>query len=448
MKAAHFFTDAAHEMTPHAVFDSLAMPAASTLTVGSPIADKTFDGFGVALTGASCYNLAQMPEKERREFLESVYGKDGLGLRVARLCIGSSDYAAELYSYDDVPGDITLSHFSIERDKAYILPMLREVLSVCPDLKLFASPWSPPGWMKTGGLMCGGYMRREFIDVYADYIVKFIEAYEKEGVRISALTAQNEPETQQSGRMPACIWHPDIEAEFIVRLRQKLDAAGYKDIRVWMHDHNFDGWRRVKGSLDDHPELRKACGDVAFHYYTGAVEDILPLQKAYPDMNFHMTEGGPFLGGTFASDFCKWGVLAARCVGQGFLSFTGWNLLLDETGGPNVGPFDCGGLVQRHAVTGELSYSGQYKAFRHITPFLKDGARALSTSFCSQRKPRLVPTDDHQPIDACAFENPDGSVVALVTNPSLKKRQMTVDIKDERFYVELLPGSVNTLLFK
>lgn len=448
MKATQYFTDAAHDMTAREIFPSLTVPAGMTLTVGTPTDHTAFDGFGVALTGAACYELARMPAKERRRFLEEIYGENGLGLRMARICIGSSDYAAELYSYDDTPEDVTLSEFSIERDKAYILPMIREILDVCPDLRIFASPWSPPGWMKTGGAMCGGYMRREYIDVYADYIVKFIRAYAAEGINISALTAQNEPETQQSGKMPACIWHPDIEAEFIILLRRKLDAAGYPGIRIWMHDHNFDGWQRVKASLDDHPALRQACGGIAFHYYAGAVEDIRPLQDAYPAKEYHMTEGGPRLGTEYSADFCKWAALAARCINRGFRSFTGWNLMLDETGGPNIGPFRCAGLVQRDSVTGELSYSGQYKMFCHTSHFIKQGAIVLTSDLCPQHLPRLAASDDHLPVDACALENPDGSIVILISNPSAAKRQMTVTVKEHRFYIELLPNSINTLVFE
>lgn len=110
-----------------------------------------------------------MPCEKRRAYLRDIFTKEGLGLSVGRIPVGSSDYSAELYSYDDVPGDIELKHFSIDRDREYIIPMIREVLVVNPDIFLFASPWSPPGWMKNGGSMCGGSMREEFIECYADY---------------------------------------------------------------------------------------------------------------------------------------------------------------------------------------------------------------------------------------------------------------------------------------
>lgn len=117
--------------------------------------------------------------------------------------------------------DMKLENFSIERDMEYIVPMIKEIMKHNPNIKLFASPWSPPGWMKTEGSMCGGYMKWEYIDCYADYIIKYLQAYKKEGIEISAITPQNEPETHQGGHMPACIWHPDFEAKFVEVLRKK-----------------------------------------------------------------------------------------------------------------------------------------------------------------------------------------------------------------------------------
>ena len=185
------------------VFRSTKMSGALTLTVGDTPVSDDFLGFGVAITGSSCYELSLMEPAQREAFLRDIYSKEGIGLSVGRLSIGSSDYSAELYSYDDVEGDVELKHFSIDRDRAYIIPMIQEILKINPDLYLFASPWSPPGWMKTGGNMCGGYMREEYVECYADYIIRFLREYETCGIKISALTPQNEVEQQQHGLMPA-----------------------------------------------------------------------------------------------------------------------------------------------------------------------------------------------------------------------------------------------------
>lgn len=174
------------------------------LTIESTPEQREVLGFGVALTASSCYELNTMSPEARKAFLQDIFSEKGLNLSVGRLSIGSSDYSAELFSYDDVDGDETLEHFSVVRDERYVIPMVKEALQVNPDLYLFGSPWSPPGWMKTGGAMCGGYMRDRFVDCYARYFIKYLQAYEAHGIPVRAVTPQNEPETDQSGLMPAC----------------------------------------------------------------------------------------------------------------------------------------------------------------------------------------------------------------------------------------------------
>ena len=222
MNVVQYSTNQHGEFSSFALKPALRMGGAKTAQKVSGKMTTDFGGLGVAITGSSCYNLSKMSAGERRSFLEQIYGKSGLRLSVGRLSIGSSDYSAELYSYDDVKDDYDLQHFSIARDEEYIIPMIQEILAVNPDLRLFASPWSPPGWMKTGGSTCGGYMREEYVDCYARYVTKFILAYREHGIRIFAVTPQNEAETQQAGRMPACIWHPDIESKFALAFSLKI----------------------------------------------------------------------------------------------------------------------------------------------------------------------------------------------------------------------------------
>lgn len=405
-----------------------------------------FEGFGVAITGSSCWNLMQMEAGERHAFLESIYGKNGLGLTTARLTIGASDYSAEVYTYDDVPEDMTLEHFSIDRDRAYILPVIKEVLSINPDLQLFASPWSPPGWMKTGGSIAGGYMRRKYLDVYADYFVKFLRAYAAEGIRIQAVTVQNETETDQKGLMTACIWHPELEAEFVSILRRKLDGAGL-DTKIWILDHNFRQWQRVDWQLTEYPRLQKDCSGIAFHYYSGAIEHTRPLQEKYPHIPLHFTEAGPRLYDNYATDWCKWGIMMTKVLSEGYRSFCGWNLMLDESGGPNVGPFFCGGLVTRHSQTGELSCSGQYRAFAHIAPFVKPDSRITALEFANASagmgnypKQKTVP-------HGVVVEN-KGQTVLLLVNPDKEKRQVQYCAKGTWYYFELLPDTVATVVME
>jgi len=363
-------------------------------------------GFGGAFTDASCYLFSRMPEPQRRQLLEELMGPHGLNLSVGRTCIGSSDYSRTAYSFDDTETpDPELQHFSIDHDRAYILPMLRESLQVNPELFLFSAPWSPPGWMKSNGSLLGGAMRKHYFAAYAQYFVKFLEGYRAEGVKISAVTTQNEVDTDQDGRMPAALWGQEYETGFIKEfLGPALRRAGL-DTEIWLHDHNYDLWGRVEDELSD-PALAQMVSGVAWHGYMGTPDVMTRIHNAFPTKDTYWTEGGPdYTDPHYATDWAKWsstctGVLRnwARCI-------VAWNLVLDEKGQPNIGPFNCGGMVTLDSHTQQLTRSGQYWAFAHYSKVVQRGAHVVA----SEGGPEGV--------DHVAFANPDGSYVLVLTNP-------------------------------
>ncbi len=421
---------------------------ARTIRIDEAPQRNQYNGVGVAITDASCYELSTMSPEARREFLEKVYGKDGLGLNVGRISVGSSDYSADVYTYDDVKGDVELKHFSVERDQEYILPMIKEVLAVNPEIKLFASPWSPPGWMKTGGCIAGGYMRDKFVECYVEYIIKFLKAYEENGVHIGALTPQNEPETDQAGLMPACRWNPDTEAKFISILYDRLKEEGM-DTKIWMFDHSFEGWNRVRWMLEEYPELLDKCDALAFHYYRDAIERLDGITEQFPDVVFEFTEGGPRLYDNYSTDACKWGTMIAKSFNHGCRSFTGWNLMLDENGGPNIGPFFCAGLATLNSQTGEITFSGQAKALAHFSRFVKRGATVHASRVVNDGQD--MSKYGHEiflPVETCALRNPDGTLNLVIVNPNKFKRQMQVKQGGQWWYIEMLPESVSTVVFE
>lgn len=446
MKGIQLFTDRNHDMSKAEVFPALNVARANTLRVSEkPV--EAFKGCGVAITGSSCYELSLMEAEERQELLEKIYTKKGLGLSVGRLTIGSSDYSAELYSYDDVAFDKELSHFSIERDEKYIIPVVKQILEINPNLYLFASPWSPPGWMKTGGNMCGGYMREEFVECYADYMVKYIKAYAEKGIKISAITPQNEPNTQQDGYMTACIWHPEIEAKFIKILKKKF-VENQIDTEIWIYDHTFSDTDRVLWQLDNTEGLKEACDGVAFHYYKGTIEETLKLKEAYPDLKLHFTEAGPRLYDNYDVDWCKWGIMISKAIQCGYSSFTGWNLMLNETGGPNIGPFLCGGLITRNNDTGELVYSGQYKALKHIAKYINEESKIYP--ICVDKEydmPMYTYPQQNMKIEGFCIENNSEKILILI-NPNSTKRQTQIFIDGAWWYIELTPESLSTIFIK
>ena len=447
MKSKQIFTDKNHTETALEIFPSEKVSRANTLHIGET-ANEQFTGFGVALTGASCYNLSLMDADERTRLLKSIYSDEGLDLSVGRLSIGASDYSAELYSYNDVAFDTKLEHFSIERDETYIIPMIQEILKIKPNLYLFASPWSPPGWMKTGESMCGGYMREQYVDCYADYIIKFIEAYAEHGIKISAITPQNESNAQQSGQMPACIWHPEIEAKFVTTLKRKLQEEQL-DVQIWLFDHNFADVDRPLWQLKNCEGVDDACDAVAFHYYSGTIEETLKLKRAFPKKALHFTEGGPRLLDNYDCDWCKWGIMIAKALNCGYKSFTGWNLMLNETGGPNIGPFWCGGLVTRNTETGDLTYSGQYKAFRHIAKYIKPHSKLYPVSVDETYGTEIFAYPKYaKPIEGVFVDNGDGKNILLFINPNSEKKQTQMYLNNIWWYIELMPDSISTIIIE
>ena len=448
MRVMQYVTTQGFQLRPYELFPCGSTPTASKeIRVDESTAYDELIGFGVALTGSSCYELATLPPEKRRALLHEIYSPEGLGLSVARLTMGSSDYSAELYSYDDGPEDPALEHFTIRRDERYIVPMVKEALAHNPDLFLFASPWSPPGWMKTGGSLCGGYMRPRYVDCYADYFCKYLKAYAAHGIPVRAITPQNEPETDYEGMFSGCFWHPDTEASFILSLRRKLNEAGLPT-QIWMFDHNCGGWARVLWMLHEYPELLHAANGVAYHYYSECVENWDAVREAFPDFPLHFTEGGPRLYDHYGTDYCKWSIMIGKALNHGSLSFTGWNLLLDETGGPNIGRCACGGLLTLDSQTGELSRSGQYRALAHYAKFLKRGARVhpsriLADAPCMFGFPDTVGI----PMEVMAADNPDGTRVLVIANANDTKRQLCYTYGGEQWYIEMLPDSVSTLVF-
>ncbi|MBR5518976.1 MAG: hypothetical protein IKV86_08140 [Clostridia bacterium] len=449
MKAKQIVTFNEHLKSEFEIFPAIYGNRYEKYTVGNKITSD-FMGFGVAITGSSCYNLMLMEKSERRKLLESIYSKEGANLTIARLTVAPCDYAPEIYSYDDVPFDTELKHFSIERDEKYVIPIIKEILEINPDIYIYASPWSPPGWMKTGGNMLGGYMLEEYVECFANYYLKFIKAYAEHGIKISAITPQNEPDNHQEGLMPACIWHPAIEAKF-VKVMKKLLKENNLDIEIWIYDFNFSGANRPLWQLDNNIEnIKENCEGVAFHYYVGNIEETKVIKEKHPEMKLHFTEGGPRLTDHYDNDWCKWGIMITKAMQCGYSSFTGWNLMLNELGGPQIGPFPCGGLVMLDSRTKELSYSGQLKVFEHIAPYItpKSVIYALdrADSLTAVNTISSYPYHTHL-CQGFVIDN-DGKKVIIVVNPDEKRSQAEFFVDGKWWFAELPGESISTIIFE
>src|SRR5271155_4012054 len=206
-------------------------------------------GFGGAFTDATCYTFNRLAPPAREQLFHEMFHSSELGLSTGRICVGSSDYSTKIYSFDDGEADPDLTRFSIEHDREYILPVLRQARRVNPDLFLFSTPWSPPGWMKFNGSLLGGCMRHAYMPSYANYFVKFLQSYEAEGVPVQAITVQNEVDADQQGLMPQCFWPQDYEADFVsLHLGPQFERSGVKT-KIWIIDHNYNLWGRAIAEL-------------------------------------------------------------------------------------------------------------------------------------------------------------------------------------------------------
>jgi glucosylceramidase len=409
-------------------------PSQDTIILGEARSNQPVLGFGAAFTDAACYVISQLAEAERDRLLEELFHPEQMALSVCRLCIGSSDYARNLYSFDEGAADPELSRFSIAHDRDYILPLLRRARQINGKLFLLASPWSPPGWMKDNNSMLGGTLRRRYLRSYANYMVKFLQAYAAEGVTIDAVTPQNEVDTDQDSRMPACLLPQEIEVEYVGQhLGPAIQGAGLKT-KIWLVDHNYNLWGRAICELDD-DKVRKYTRAIAWHGYLGKPEWVQRVIAAHPDAEMYWTEGGPdIIDPQYLVDWTKWSKTFCEILRNGMRCIIAWNLALDENGKPNIGPFPCGGVVTIHSGTGEITRSGQYWAFAHYS-------RAF------RRSSTIIQSDgDIKGVNHVVAEAPDGTYAAVLTNTGSERR--TIWFKKGKSAVEIpLAGDSVVTLF-
>lgn len=398
-------------------------------------------GFGAALTDAACYVLSQMPDAPREEIMHELFAPGEMALNVCRTCIGSSDYSRSVYSFDEsTEPDPELKKFSIDHDKAYILPTLLRARKANPELFLFSSPWSPPGWMKANGSMLGGAMRRHSMEPYSRYFLKFLDAYKAEGVAIDAVTVQNETDAEQDGNMPACLWGQEHEIEFVGRyLGPTLRKAG-SPTKIWVLDHNYNLWGRA---IDELSEARAAeyIDGIAWHGYVGEPSAMTRVHEAFPQKNAYWTEGGPDITAPdYQTDFTKWSETYNGILNNWARSITAWNIALDEKGKPNLGPFPCGGVVTVDNASKKVTRSGQYWAFAHYSKHVRRGAKVFATNGIGESAAQ----GSSGPVTHTGFRNPDGSYVVVLTNGGPEKRVQLV-LGSQVLELALPADSVHTL---
>jgi glucosylceramidase len=268
-----------------------------TIHVDDTVRYQSVLGLGSSLEHSTCYNLSLLSSDQRERVIESlVHPEQGIGMNLMRICIGTSDFApGPFYTYDDLPPgqqDPRLEHFSIERDREYVLPVLKAAQRLNPALRFFASPWTPPPWMKTNGRFGGGSLRPACYPCFARYLARFIEAYRPEGIEIHALTIQNEPEFGPE-TYPSCRWTAMQQRDFIRdHLGPLFEARGIRTL-IWGYDHNFNHPGFPSTILRDPNAARYVAGS-AFHLYEGKPSAMSRLHREFPAKSIYFTEGSVY----------------------------------------------------------------------------------------------------------------------------------------------------------
>jgi len=389
--------------------------------------DQTFQeilGIGGALTDAAAETFYALPESAQEEILKAYFDrKEGIGYSLCRTSIHSCDFSSESYAYTEIPDDTLLEHFSIERDRNYRIPFIKQALNASQEgFKLFASPWSPPAWMKTNGSMLqGGKLKPEYREAWADYYIRFIEAYDKEAIPIWGLTVQNEPMAVQTWE--SCIYTAEEERDFVKKhLGPAVKSSDYPDTKIIVWDHNRGiMYQRAKVVYDD-PEASKYVWGTGFHWYVGDHFDNVRLHKeAFPDKKLLFTEGTVAPFNLDSVHLWKWGERYGESMihdlNKGANGWVDWNVLLNENGGPNHVQNYCFAPIIGNTRTGEVIYMNSYYYMGHFSKFIRPGARRVT---CSSNNDNLMAT---------AFLNPDQSLAVVVMN-------MTGEDMDYRTWID------------
>jgi len=398
-------------------------------------------GFGAAMTDASAQLLSGLSDPQRRAVMAELFSRanGGLGLSFTRLTVGASDFSPTHYSYDDSPGnapDPDLRLFSIDPARKYVLPRVREALAINPDLKVMISPWSAPAWMKTTGSLIQGQLKPEFYPAFAEYLAKVVEGFGAEGVPVSMLTIQNEPDFEPDSYPGMRVNSPD-RAVIIGRFVGPTFARRGLKTQILDYDHNWDNPEMPWTVLSD-PVARKYVSGVAWHCYEGDVPAQSQVHDAFPDKDTWFTECS---GGEWSPKFAEvLGWMTDKLIIGGANNWSRgtllWNLALDAQHGPHKGGCgDCRGVITIDPSTGAITRNVEYYVLGHASRYVLPGAW------------RAEATRKSEGVEAAAFLNRDGSRVAILHRTS-GDSPIAIAIDGQRFLVPLPNGAVATLRWR
>jgi glucosylceramidase len=408
-----------------------------TIEVDSNTTYQSVDGFGFTLTGGSAKLISKMDESKQQALLKELFGKgEGeIGVNYLRVSVGASDLDELVFSYNDLPlgqQDLTLSKFNLSYDTLYLLPVLKKILSLNPDIKIMGSPWSPPTWMKDNGSSIGGTLKTEYYNAYAIYLAKYITTMKSKGVKIDALTIQNEP--QHGGNNPSMVMSDVQQATFVKNHLGPLFKKENINTKIVVWDHNCDRPSYPINILNDAAAKAYVDGS-AFHLYNGDISALSAVKNAHPDRNLYFTEQWTGANGSFDGDL-NWHIRNVVIGSMRNWSKTAleWNLAND----PTYGPHTIGGCTE---CKGALTIDGQsvtrnvaYYIIGQASKFVPAGSVRIASNWSND-------------LPNVAFLTPDHKKVLIVLNDKSTQQSFVLKYKGKTSIINMNPRSVSTLVF-
>ena len=424
-----------------------------TLQVDTTQFFQTMEGFGFALTGGSALLISRLPALTRNALLRELFSTDGNGIGVSflRLSIGASDLSERSFSYDDMPEgqvDPDLAHFNIDAGDSEAIPLLKEILAINPAIKLIGSPWSAPPWMKTNQSFIGGKLKPEYFQVYANYLVMYINAMNERGITVHALTLQNEPLNEDNE--PSMLMEAWEQADFVKNhLGPALREAGLDRVELFCWDHNCDVKEYPLAVFAD-ADARQFLTGAAWHLYAGDIRAVSEVSKAFPDMKMYFTEqwvggasdpaspkGRDHLDTHFAADL-SWHTknVIIGATRNGCQAVLEWNLASDPQYDPHT-PRGCTNCVGALTIGNDMTTipNVSYYVIAHIAKFVRPGSIRIFS-------------DDLDALPNVAFATPNGTIVMIVLNENTDVQTFNIQFGGKLATVVLEGGSVATYVWQ
>ncbi len=399
---------------------------------------QTMDGFGFALTGGSAQLLMRMSAPRRAVLLKELFatGSDGIGVSYLRVSIGASDMNERVFSYDDLPAgetDVEMAKFNLGPDLTDVIPVLKEILTIRPGIKILGSPWSAPPWMKTNNDVKGGELKPEFYDAFAKYFVKYIEEMRAEGITIDAITVENEPLNPKN--TPSMVMFAPQQDTFIAKhLGPAFEKAGIRT-KILLYDHNPDVPSYPLSILGD-PAASKYVDGTAFHLYGGETGVLTEVHDAFPTKGLYMTEqsvGQRSQGPLGIAEPVRSVMIGATRNWSRIVLL--WNLAADPQNGPHTSNGGCTGCSGAIMIDGDAATKNlAYYVVQHFSQFVPPGSVRIASSEMEQ-------------LASVAFLNPDGKVALVVSNTANFPKTFAVKYHGKFFQTSLPEESVGTYVW-